>query len=189
MLTQERIKEILDYDPMTGEFVWKVERSGYVKKGKKAGSRHRTGYITITVDNIAYKAHRLAWLYVYGELPNSPLDHINGDRKDNRISNIRQTSNNENQWNRYKARRDNACTELLGVSWHKARGKWRVHISVDKKNLYLGSYPTAEEGYAIYLRFKELLHTIGDKEAGRALAVKMRTEEGRKLVEELKKCK
>ena len=87
MVTRERITECLNYDPASGVFTWKISR-GKSKVNKIAGCVDTTGYIVIRIDGMNYKAHRLAWIYVYGEWPNDLIDHINGINNDNRIENL-----------------------------------------------------------------------------------------------------
>jgi len=99
-LTQERLKELLHYDSGTGMFIWREDRGRLAKKGGKAGCPHKKGWISLFVEGKAYKAHRLAWLYVYGEWPQDQIDHINRDNSDNRIINLRDVSHSINQRNK-----------------------------------------------------------------------------------------
>lgn len=156
-LTAERLREVLDYDPDTGVFTRKV-RTGNVKIGDVAGSFNGKGYIRIGIDGRLHRAHRLAWLYVTGEWPKDQIDHINGDRGDNRLANLREVNNAENQHNLRKARADNT-TGFLGVS--PRYGKFRAYIMVDGKNKHLGCFPTPEAAHAAYLEAKRGLHPFG----------------------------
>lgn len=101
MITQEYLKERLTYNPQTGVFIWNSSNiKGHVKKGKIAGSKDSRGYIKIQIDRKDYTAHRLAWLYEYGEWPKYTIDHINRIKYDNSINNLRdvtQAENNKNQ--------------------------------------------------------------------------------------------
>lgn len=90
-LTQAYLKERLEYNPETGLWKWRL---GYTGNGKKqewflGAVSSRSRYASIKVSYIQYQAHRLAWLYIYGKWPDGEIDHINGDRKDNRIANLR----------------------------------------------------------------------------------------------------
>lgn len=136
MLTQERLRELLDYDPETGVFTWRVSRRG-AKKGCVAGSLSH-GYIHIRVDEKPYRAHRLAWLYMHGYFPENQIDHINRVRDDNRIINLREVSIQCNARNR--GVRSTNTSGVVGVYWYKAIKKWRVQIKADGKNLHLGYY-------------------------------------------------
>ncbi len=140
MITQERLKELFDYDETTGELVWKVKRTGGVKAGDVAGYIKKDGYRNIQVDGKKYLAHRLIWLYVHGYTPENSIDHISRQRHDNRITNLRhvtQSCNLRNTGNRV----DNQ-SGVKGVCWIKAQGKWMAQITVAGKNIHLGCYKT-----------------------------------------------
>ena len=128
-LTAEYIRSILDYNPETGVFTWKVGRKG-VKKGAIAGKIQASGYMRIMVEGKRYYAHRLAWLYHYGECPKGHLDHKDRDPANNAISNLRECTNGENQHNSTKCW---GSSKYRGVSWHKKANKWIAHIGVNKK--------------------------------------------------------
>lgn len=156
-LTAERVRELLSYNPDTGEFLWLVSGRG-VAAGRIAGGLHCDGYRSICVKNKVYMAHRLAFLYVYGRWPANEIDHINGARSDNRIANLREATASENQGNQRKAR-SNSTTGFLGVSWYKPNGKFRASIALNGKIKHLGYFTTAEESYAAYLKAKRELHS------------------------------
>ena len=98
-LTQERLKELLHYDPETGVFRWKVDRPKGVKIGNKAGTLDQDGYRKISLDGKRFYAHRLVWLYVHGEFPFDQIDHKNRVPDDNRLVNLRQATSGENRAN------------------------------------------------------------------------------------------
>lgn len=158
MLTQERLKELLDYDPGTGVFSWIVDRGGTAKAGSVAGRLNGNTYLQIMVDGKRYCAHRLAWLYVHGEFPPDQLDHINRIRTDNRISNLRPATGTENNQNCSK-RSDNT-SGVIGVGWHKKCGKWVAHIRLNGRRKHLGLYDTIEEAAAARASAKAELHTF-----------------------------
>ena len=135
-LTQARLKEILKYDTSTGIFTRIHGSKGY-KAGIRAGTKIN-GYISCSVDKSNYQAHRLAWLYVYGEFPDTYLDHINGDRGDNRISNLRTVTMQGNNKNLGRQKRNVSGT--TGVTWDKSRKSWTAHIVVDYKTINLGRF-------------------------------------------------
>ena len=145
-MTQEYIREILLYDKDTGIFTWK-KNTGYKKNiGKIAGS-NRLGYIRIGINNKEYSAHRLAWLYVYGNFPKGQIDNINHDTSDNRICNIRDVSNHENRKNMSIGK--NNTSGITGVSIRKSTGRWRATISHNRKSIHLGYFSTKEEAIKV----------------------------------------
>lgn len=154
MITQEYLKSLLSYDTSTGLFVW-LYRPGTTREdkifntrffGKVAGRSKPDAYgyntITIRVDGkIEYfRAHRLAWLYVYGEFPPDgvDLDHINYDPWDNRIDNLRIATRSQNNFNSDPCIRN--TTGHKGVIWDKERFLWRAEIRKDGKNYHLGRF-------------------------------------------------
>lgn len=99
MLTSERLKELLHYEEETGNFIWKQNRGRYCCKGKIAGCISFDKYIQIKLDNKKYFAHRLAWMWFHGAMPENEIDHINNNRQDNRICNLRAATHAENVQN------------------------------------------------------------------------------------------
>jgi hypothetical protein len=108
-LTQERLKELLHYDPETGIFTNLTQRGGHAKKGAVAGTKNSIGYVCIRIDYDQYRAHRLAWLYVYGEFPEKFIDHMNEIRDDNRIINLRLATHQENLHNIFIFHNSSIC--------------------------------------------------------------------------------
>ena len=145
-LTQARVRELLDYNPETGELRWKVLTSNRAKIGDVAGcSNTPDGYRRIGVDGKMYLAHRLAWLHTHGHFPDI-LDHVNCVRSDNRLTNLRPATIYQNNMNR--PRNSNNSSGIKGVSFHKPSGKWRADIMVHGKNYHLGTFKTIEEATA-----------------------------------------
>lgn len=156
-LTAARLRELLHYDPETGVFTWRANRGGAALAGSKAGHpSKKDGYIRINVDCRLCLSHRLAWMYVHGVFPTKHLDHINGIRDDNRIENLREATSAQNNQNP-SLRSDNK-SGLIGVSWHKPRGKWKAQIQFENANRHLGLFCTKEEAHAAYLEAKRKLH-------------------------------
>jgi len=137
MITQKRLKEVLNYEPSTGIFIWKVQLSSRGIIGSEVTTKHLEGYTTIQIDGKQYLAHRLAWFYVHGYFPDF-IDHINHVRDDNRLVNLREVTRTENQQN-LSIRCDNV-SGVCGVSWDKARNRWTARIKVDDKYMYLGRF-------------------------------------------------
>lgn len=155
-LTQAYLREILKYDPETGIFTWIVDRSKAVKSGSIAGCKGKQiGYITIGIKGRVYKAHRLAWLYSYGDWPKGLIDHINGDKSDNRLTNLRDVMADGNSQNVRKPNRRNK-SGFMGVIWFQ--NKWRATLSVNGKCKWLGDYTTPEEAHQVYLEAKRKYH-------------------------------
>ena len=170
-LTQEYLKEALHYDPETGIFMWREDRpeshfrdwrgrNGFlknIKNGLKAGSlkpatkRNPNPYWVIGILNKVYPAHRLAWLYVYGQFPEEDIDHINLDPQDNRISNLRLSIDKINHKNRscYK----NSSSNVPGVSWNSKLNKWQAEgqetVDGERKRYYLGVHKTLFDAVAV----------------------------------------
>jgi hypothetical protein len=163
-LSHEEIKRLLNYDPDTGKFTWKITVNSRAPAGSVAGCINPDGYRQIRVAGIVYKAHRLAWLYVTGKFPLNGVDHINGDRMDNRIDNLRDVSHRENHQNT-KFHRNG---RLFGTSFHKQSKKWEARIRVRDKRIYLGSFDTEQEAHKSYLDFLQRLetHPIGQQPEG-----------------------
>lgn len=153
-ITQKELKKVLRYDPNTGFFTWKVTDRTKLD-GECTGTKKPSGYIQIRCNNIYYYAHRLAWLYTYGVHPAGELDHINGVKHDNRITNLRVCTRSENMMNRKL--QSNNTTGQAGIYYSKPMDKWCARVKIDGKYKYLGSYPTKEEagGVADAYRRKE----------------------------------
>ena len=145
-LTAEYLRSILHYDPATGIFTWKVRTAKRVKVGDIAGCPNGDGYLQIRVCSRKYRAHRLAWLYHFGEWPEDQIDHINRNRSDNRISNLRDISHKQNLQNTGKY--SNNTSGHPGVSWHKQSAKWQVKIKHNYKQIHLGYFSILEEAIA-----------------------------------------
>lgn len=148
MLTLERLKEVLDYDPLSGLFRWKVSLSIRTAVGSIAGCPDKDGYIVIRIDKILYKAHRLAWFYVHGVMPSSPIDHRNTVTNDNRVGNLRLASYVLNGGNRGKNQRNS--TGFKGVTKNPRSSNYFAKIQKDGKPYYLGTFATAEEASIAY---------------------------------------
>jgi hypothetical protein len=139
ILTQERLKQVLNYDPKTGLF------KRYARLGPKreiAGHVDSGGHRQIMVDGKLYMAHRLAWFYVYGCFPDNHIDHINRSPDDNRICNLRTATNSQNQQNT-KIRKTNV-SGFKGIGYDKRENKWRARITFKDKTICLGRHKTID---------------------------------------------
>lgn len=154
----------LSYDPKTGILIWKDAGPEFFETknawaiwnrrfaGTRAGSyHHRSGYRRICLAVGGKKKriiaeHRIAWLLAYGEWPRGEVDHINGDRSDNRLCNLREVDPASNMKN--KATYSNNTTGACGIGWHKKNRKWTAYITADGKRKHLGCYGSIEEAVA-----------------------------------------
>lgn len=160
MLTAEKLRDVMDYEPDTGTLRWRVSLSSRGPVGSKAGVVHRSGYVFVGIDGKKYLAHRLAWLHVHGRWPEKDIDHINGVKTDNRIANLRDVGASVNMQNVRRARADNK-SGLLGVRWSQKAKKWGASIGLDGEYKWLGFHSTPEEAHAAYVEAKRRLHEGG----------------------------
>jgi len=145
-ITQERLKELLHYDPDTGFFRWIAKSSTSTLIGSIAGCSDSKGYWKININQKRYRAHRLVWLYVFGAFPNSLIDHMNRNKSDNSLNNLRLVTYSENNQNhKINNRNTSGVTE---VYFHKKSQMWHAMININKKPRYVGSFSTIEEAIA-----------------------------------------
>jgi hypothetical protein len=155
-LTLADVHDWLTYDAMTGLLHWKKSPRYGIASGTVAGSKNKRGYLAVNICGQKLYAHRLAWLLSHGAWPESGVDHINGNKEDNRIANLRVIPQALNVQNKRNASSRNS-TGLLGVS--RARGnRFAAFIGVGKRNQYLGQFATAQEAQEAYLAAKRQLH-------------------------------
>lgn len=155
-LSQEQLWGVLDYNPETGLFKWKVRTSIRVVVGAVAGSVSDDGYIVIRIGRKIYRAHRLAFLWMTGKFPTGHVDHINTIRTDNRWCNLRQCSRSQNQCNRTK--QSNNTSGFKGVSFEKRTGLWKAGLGINRKFINLGRFKTPELAHAAYCQAVEKHH-------------------------------
>jgi len=155
MLSQDRIRELFDYDSETGIVTRKKTITYNAKQGKIVGcvSKNR---LVVRVDGKMYLLHRLIWLHVYGRLPTF-IDHINRNPLDNRLCNLREVTLKQNSEN--KAKQKNNKSGLKGVHWDTARKKWFACIQTNNKTIALGRYESKEEAYHAYRDAASKYHT------------------------------
>lgn len=137
-LTPEIVREFIGYNPETGALIClKRRRGGTTEVGCELGSRHKDGYVELRFMGKCYLAHRLAWFHVHGVWPDN-IDHINHDRSDNRLANLREVSRAENQRN--QKLKSNNTSGVTGVFWRKDKQRWLAKIKVNYKDKSLGYY-------------------------------------------------
>ena len=137
-LTKNLLDRLFIYDPKTGLVTRKVRTSNNVNIGDVVGSAHNMGYLTVQINKKVYLLHRIIWFMVYGKFPENDIDHINGDRSDNRLSNLRDVCHKENLKN--KRRQKNNKSGVVGVGWYNKLGKWKACIMVDGRTIHLGYF-------------------------------------------------
>lgn len=145
MLTQERLKELLQYDPLTGVFTWLISRGG-MYKGSSAGRVGTSGHIEISLFSNRHQAHRLAFLYMIGRFPLEETDHINRKPSDNRWVNLREVTHKQNKENLNLQK--NNTSGHIGVSWSVERGKWQAYIKHQGERIPLGRFTNLEDAIA-----------------------------------------
>ena len=150
-LTAERLRKLLHYDQQTGLF---SHRGTAIRPGfSKIGSVNNVGYVYIGIDYNKYAAHRLAWLHVYGSWPGGQIDHIDGNKLNNSLANLRDVSRSTNLHNVFHATK-RSKTKCLGVSYDASREKWSATIMMDGKCVFLGRFDNIIDARAIYLATK-----------------------------------
>lgn len=145
------------YDPETGRFTW-ARQQGAAREGSLAGSRHNKGYWRVRVGYKTYLAHRLAWFISYGVWPAKFIDHINGDRMDNRLSNLRECDFLMNAENKRKPYSNNK-SGYMGVRWNEQNKVWIASIRSAGKGKHIGCFPTALQAHEAYLKEKRAMHS------------------------------
>lgn len=157
MITHEELTKILKYDPETGNLHWNHPRPK-IRVGDKAGYLHHKGYTNLEINGKHYAAHRLVWFHVTGSMPSKAIDHINGNRSDNRFENLREASNGQNRANSITTNKHGLKGVRL-LPWMKESGKcWQASIKHNNKVIYLGCYYTKEDAHSAYCDAAVKLH-------------------------------
>lgn len=154
-LTQERVKELFDYDSVNGWLIRKKDEFGRIVNRPCGHKPNREGYGQVKIDGKVYRAHRVIWLLVYDKWPEF-IDHIDRDRMNNKISNLRAATRAENNHN--QGMREDNYSGYTGVTFHKRDKKHQAHIVSDNKKIHLGYFNTAEEAFRAYMLAKIELH-------------------------------
>jgi len=163
MLTYDNAINAVEYDVITGEF-------SYLKSFSRSSNGHvnQLGYRLISIRGKQYYAHRLAWLLTHRRWPRDQIDHINGNRSDNRLVNLRECTVAENAQNTGK--KNSNTSGYVGVTWVKTRKKWMAHIRVSGRKINLGLFSTSEEAADAYCRAKAVGHAFQPTVPVRAVA-------------------
>ena len=155
-LSQSRLKKLIEYDSITGEFVWRINHGRWnrIKAGTKAGWIHgKLGYQRINIDGKYYYLHRLAFLYMTGTYPSTDIDHINHDTLDNRWSNLRLVDNSVNAKN--MALPKNNKSGFIGIHWYKPRNKWMAFGTSNGIRKTIGYFDDIESAISARQAFNE----------------------------------
>lgn len=155
-IAPEALKASLNYDSETGNLYRISNRQGGFKIGALAGYKHHSGYIYIKVNGKTYAAHRLAWLFHYGEIPDGEIDHINCNKSDNRIINLRLSDRKGNVCN-VGLRKDNT-SGVKGVSWHRECGKWVAYVRHNGRKIYVGLFSELSDAADAVSEMRKSLH-------------------------------
>lgn len=156
MITIDELKQTFDYNPETGNLIWKIPGARRRKVGEIAGCKTNEGRILIGIHRRIYKAHRIIWAIQTGEWPQNHIDHINGNPSDNRWANLREATNSQNMQNVGKIKSN--TSGYRGVGWHKKAQKWRAYININQKTHHLGLFNTKEEAKTAYEEARKKFH-------------------------------
>ena len=158
-ITHDVITEWFRYDPITGWFTWaKKHHYGPDVVGKRAGWQHSSGYRLLKLGDERLLEHRMVWLYVHGHLPTGPIDHIDRDRSNNKLANLRIVTTAINSQNLRFARKNKRGGMPVGIH-AKKNGKFQATITKNGKAFWLGTYSSADEAHAAYLAAKQIHHS------------------------------
>jgi hypothetical protein len=147
----EKLRQAFTYFPKTGVLIRN-------SNGKSMSGLDAYGYIQLGYLKKMYKAHRIIWAIVHGEFPKGHIDHINGERADNRIDNLRVVTHQQNVHNQQKKNKRNK-SGYVGVCWNKRSAKWQATIHANGASIYLGVFHSAEKAHEAYLSAKLIYHT------------------------------
>jgi len=150
MITQSKLKELVDY--VDGKLIAKTN-SKQRKVGDVLSSLTDKGYLRSSVGGKSYRVHRLVFLYHHGYMP-TQVDHIDGNRMNNRIENLREATSSQNNQNR----KATGSSGIKGVAWHKQSKKWVASICVNRKSVHLGSFPSIEEAAFVANKARQSAH-------------------------------
>lgn len=155
IINQALLKTLFEYNDKTGLFIRRVSY-GPAKAGTSPGAMNSGGYIQISIGRRLYLAHRLAWMYVYGEWPTGTVDHINRNPLDNRLENLRIVTHSENCQN--ASMYQNNTSGRRGVSWRKDCCKWAAYIRHENKQYHLGYFDDVDEAGRAHVEAAKRLH-------------------------------
>jgi len=150
--SQKRLKELFTYNKSTGKLYYKISTKHSINVGDIAGCLGSHNYLQIKINRKSYLVHRIIWKLIHNEEPNI-IDHIDGNKLNNRIKNLRSVTQTANLCNRNKPKK-NSKSGYIGVSWHIRANRWQANINVNSKDTHLGLFDTAEEASVVYQEAK-----------------------------------
>ena len=152
-LTQNLLHELFDYKD--NQLYWKLKPSNRVDISKPAGTMNTKGYVTISINGKKYYAHRLVFLMHHGYLPQE-IDHINGNKSNNAVENLRPVTRSQNMYNTGKKKYNKSG--FKGVSWYEQREKWLAQIRINGKSKFLGYFDCPKKAHSAYCEHAKTLH-------------------------------
>ncbi len=155
MISQSELQKLFKYNKETGDFIRKVKTAIATSVGEKAGYKNKQGYVQMRIQGKTYQAHALAWLYMFGEIP-TLIDHIDGNRSNNAITNLRIADRSINGFNREK--KSESSSVFKGVLWSKKYGKWESKINASGKRKHIGYFHSEQEAGHAYNKSAIELH-------------------------------
>lgn len=159
-LTQDEVRDLFDYDETSGWLIWKKPTSNRAASWSRAGNIDSKGYRRIGIKGHQYREHQIIWLWWYGEFPGHQIDHINFNRMDNRIKNLRVALRDDLDNNQHRKLNRNNTSGHMGVRWHKAAQKWAARITVERKEIHLGLHLAIEDAIEAYQSAKRKYHAF-----------------------------
>ena len=160
-LTQSQLQSIFTYDPFTGVVTWTHGVSN-MPANSIAGCTNQSGYKVVTVEGKSFRLQRVIWILMFGHIPDGfYVDHINGNKLDNRLQNLRLATNSQNQQNRPAPK--NNTSGYRGVTWHKQANKWMARLCHNKRRITIGFYDTPHEAYQAFKNEAKRLFTHADR--------------------------
>lgn len=161
---EEKLREFVAYDPITGVLQWAKKPNRSIRIGAPLGRPNVWGHLTFCFNGRTLMVHRVAWFLHRGEWPAHQIDHINGDKNDNRIANLRDVPQTKNMQNQRRGHVGSASGGLLGAHFtgNSRHNPWESSIKADGRRLYLGSFPTKEAAHVAYMKAKGELHDTGN---------------------------
>lgn len=142
-----KIEDCISLDPKSGNLAWRVRVNNSVKVGDNIGTKHNKGYKFFRLNKTFDFNHRVVWYLAHGEWPLGEIDHINGDKSDNRLENLRDVTHRQNMWNKASQK---ATSVYKGVHWHKGSSKWRATLWTGASKVHLGLFQDEKEAAFAY---------------------------------------